>query len=70
MKEIIRNNTRGRADIPWLEGFHSFSFGRYYDQTRMGFGPLRVLNDDTIKPGYGFATHAHDNMEIITIPLK
>lgn len=69
MKQIIRANTRGKANISWLEGYHSFSFGHYYDEYRMGFGPLRVLNDDIIQPGFGFPTHPHDNMEIITIIL-
>jgi redox-sensitive bicupin YhaK (pirin superfamily) len=62
--------TRGNANHGWLNANHSFSFANYYNPERMNFGALRVLNDDTIAPGMGFGTHPHDNMEIITIPLK
>ena len=62
--------TRGYADQGWLNSTYSFSFASYYDPNRMNFGALRVLNDDTISPGKGFGKHSHDNMEIITIPLK
>jgi len=61
--------SRGYAKHGWLETHHSFSFATYYDPERMGFGALRVLNDDAIAPGAGFGEHPHDNMEIITIPL-
>ena len=63
-------NTRGKADLGWLKSYHSFSFGGYYNPDRMNFGGLRVLNDDTVDGGKGFGEHPHDNMEIISIPLK
>lgn len=59
--------SRGVGDIAWLRSCFSFSFARYYDPARMGFGKLRVLNDDTIAPANGFGMHEHDNMEIVTI---
>ena len=71
MKTIYHSaETRGNANHGWLKANHSFSFAQYHDPERMNFGALRVLNDDTIAPGKGFGTHPHDNMEIITIPLK
>ncbi|MBP7060519.1 MAG: pirin family protein [Candidatus Moranbacteria bacterium] len=71
MKSIFYGaDTRGYAKHGWLTTRHSFSFASYYDSTRMGFGVLRVLNDDIIAPGAGFGQHPHDNMEIITIPLS
>jgi redox-sensitive bicupin YhaK (pirin superfamily) len=54
----------------WLNAYHSFSFSSYQDQSKIRFGLLRVLNDDTVAPGQGFGLHPHDNMEIVTIPLK
>lgn len=67
---LHRASERGTADHGWLKANFSFSFGNWYDATRMHFGVLRVLNDDIIGAGKGFGTHPHDNMEIITIPLK
>ena len=67
--QITRSQERGRTQLDWLDGRHSFSFGGYYDPVRMGFGPLRVVNDDIIAPGGGFPTHPHREMEIITIVL-
>lgn len=65
-----KSSTRGYANHGWLEARHSFSFAGYYNPERLHFGALRVLNDDKIAGGKGFGMHPHDNMEIITIPLK
>ncbi len=62
--------TRGYANHGWLKSYHSFSFAGYQNPERMNFGVLRVLNDDIVKPKMGFGTHPHQNMEIISIPLK
>jgi redox-sensitive bicupin YhaK (pirin superfamily) len=71
MRNIIHTaDSRGRADHGWLQARHTFSFSRYHDPQRMGFGALRVINDDIIAGGGGFPTHGHDNMEIITVPLQ
>ena len=71
MKTIFHPaNERGHADHGWLNAYHSFSFADWHDENKVHFGLLRVLNDDTIVPGMGFGTHPHDNMEIVTIPLK
>jgi quercetin 2,3-dioxygenase len=71
MKTILHKaNTRGHANHGWLDSWHTFSFGGYYDPNRIHFGALRVLNDDTVAPGMGFGRHPHDNMEIISIPLE
>ncbi|MBC7747321.1 MAG: pirin family protein [Methylotenera sp.] len=67
---LFTSNTRGTADFGWLKANFSFSFGNYFNPERQQFGMLRVLNDDTIAGGTGFGTHAHANMEIITIPLE
>lgn len=61
---------RGFSNHGWLQANFSFSFANYYNEERMGFGALRVLNDDLIAPSMGFSTHPHKNMEIITIPLS
>ena len=71
MKTILHKaEDRGFANHGWLQANHSFSFANYYDSEKVQFGALRVLNDDIIAPKMGFSTHPHNNMEIITIPLK
>jgi redox-sensitive bicupin YhaK (pirin superfamily) len=67
---VHRASDRGFANHGWLQANHSFSFANYFDKNKIQFGALRVLNDDVIAPKMGFGTHPHDNMEIITIPLK
>lgn len=61
---------RGHVNYGWLDSQHSFSFGNWHNREKVHFGALRVLNDDTIKGGNGFDTHQHENMEIVTIPVK
>lgn len=63
-------NERGQTQIDWLKSYHSFSFGDYFDPQHMGFSDLRVINDDYVRPGQGFATHGHQNMEIVTYVLE
>jgi len=71
MKKIVHKaESRGFANHGWLQANHSFSFASWQNPERNNFGALRVLNDDIIAPKMGFGTHPHDNMEIITIPLK
>lgn len=69
MMEIRYGRDRGAAQFGWLDTRHSFSFGNYYDPARMGFGSLRVINEDKVAPGKGFATHGHRDMEIVTYVL-
>ena len=71
MKTILHKaETRGFANHGWLKSHHTFSFAGYQNPERMNFGVLRVLNDDVVQPKMGFGTHPHQNMEIISIPLK
>lgn len=70
MITIRKSKDRGQSQLAWLQSFHTFSFAEYHDPKFVHFGPLRVINEDTIQPGKGFGRHPHKNMEIITYVVE
>ncbi len=70
MLTIRKSQKRGHANRGWLDSYLNFSFANYYDRNFMGFGNLRVINEDQVQPKMGFPTHSHQNMEIVTYVIS